>query len=233
MLIIPGIDLKDGKCVRLYQGDYEQVTVFADDPAEVAQRWRNEGATYLHIVDLDGAKAGHLVNLTVIKRIIAEAGLPIEVGGGIRDEATINQLLDLGVDRVILGTAAVKDPFEIGRLCERYGERIVIGVDARHGLVAIEGWTETSLLTAHQLAAQLAHHGATRFIYTDITRDGTLTEPNYEAFIEFKEAAERRVIASGGVSKPEHVQRLRELGAEGVIIGKALYTGDLKLADIL
>jgi phosphoribosylformimino-5-aminoimidazole carboxamide ribotide isomerase len=233
MLIIPAIDLKDGKCVRLYQGDYDQVTVFADDPAEVAQRWRDEGATYLHLVDLDAAKAGHPVNLAVIERIIVAGGLPVEVGGGIRDEATINQMLELGVDRVILGTAAVKDPVQIGHLCERYGERIVIGIDARHGLVAFDGWTETSLITAHQLAIQLAHHGATRFIYTDISRDGTLTEPNYEAFIEFKEAAERPVIASGGISKLEHIQKLEELGAEGVIVGKALYTGDLKLADIL
>ncbi len=233
MLILPAIDLKDGKCVRLYQGDYNQVTIFSDDPAEVGRRWRDEGAQYLHLVDLDGAKAGYPVNLDVIVKIKEASGLPVEVGGGVRDEATINQLLTHGIDRVILGTAAVRDPIHVGQLCHKYGEQIVIGIDARHGLVAVEGWTETSLVAATLLAEDLARWGATRFIYTDISRDGTLTEPNYEAFEEFAEAAGRPVIASGGVSRPEHVQRLAAMGAEGVIIGRALYTGDLKLADLL
>jgi phosphoribosylformimino-5-aminoimidazole carboxamide ribotide isomerase len=233
MLILPSIDLKDGKCVRLYQGDYAQMTVYSDDPAEVARRWRDEGAQYLHVVDLDGAKTGLQGNLPVIEQIVKAFGLPVEVGGGVRDETTINQLLNLGVDRVILGTAAVKNPAHAGHLCERYGEKVVIGIDARQGMVAIEGWTETSIVTAHQLARQLAQRGAQRFSYTDISRDGTLTAPNYEAFVEFREAAARPVIVGGGVSKIEHIQKLRELGAEGVIIGKALYTGDLKLSEIL
>ncbi len=233
MLIIPAIDIKDGKCVRLFQGDYEQMTIFADDPAEMAMRWKAEGAEYLHLVDLDGAREGFPVNLEVIERIVKLSNLPVEVGGGVRDEATINELLNRGVDRVILGTAAVRDPIYVGELCEKYGEKLVIGIDARNGLVAIEGWTETSIVTAHQLAQTLSRRGATRFIYTDISRDGTLTSPNYEAFAEFKEAAKKPVIASGGVSKTEHVCRLRELGAEAAIIGKALYTGDLKLSDAL
>jgi phosphoribosylformimino-5-aminoimidazole carboxamide ribotide isomerase len=233
MLILPAIDLKDGKCVRLYQGDYAQMTVFSDDPAEVARRWRDEGAQYLHLVDLDGAKAGHPVNLEVIEQIKQASGLPVEVGGGIRDEATIVTLLERGIDRVILGTAAVRDPSHVGHLCQKYGEQIVIGIDARHGLVAVEGWTETSVVPAHLLAHELTRRGALRFIYTDISRDGTLTEPNYEAFQEFAEAAGQPVIASGGVSQVEHVRRLAELGAEGVIIGRALYTGDIKLADLL
>ncbi len=233
MLIIPAIDIKDGKCVRLYQGDFAQVTVFSDDPVEVARRWRDEGAKYLHLVDLDGSKAGRPVNLAVIERIVAACGLPIEVGGGIRTEATVSELLGLGVDRVVLGTAAVKDPALVAQLCQRYGERIIIGIDARDGMVAVEGWTETSVVEAKQLATELAQRGAVRFFYTDIGRDGTLTEPNYAAFAEFRQAANRPVIASGGVSRPEHVQKLREIGAEGVIIGKALYTGDLKLSEIL
>ncbi|HEX2915946.1 MAG TPA: 1-(5-phosphoribosyl)-5-[(5-phosphoribosylamino)methylideneamino]imidazole-4-carboxamide isomerase [Chloroflexia bacterium] len=233
MLILPAIDLKDGKCVRLFQGDYSQVTVFSDDPAEVGKRWRDEGAQYLHLVDLDGAKAGRPVNLHVIEQIKAASGLPVEVGGGVRDEATVAELLERGIDRVILGTAALRDPQLTGRLCKQYGERIVIGIDARNGMVAVEGWTETSSMAATSLAKELATLGAARFIYTDISRDGTLTEPNYAAFEEFARAANRPVIASGGVARPEHVKRLAELGAEGVIIGRALYTGDVKLADLL
>jgi phosphoribosylformimino-5-aminoimidazole carboxamide ribotide isomerase len=233
MLIIPGIDLKDGKCVRLYQGDYSQVTVFSDDPAQVGTRWRDEGAQYLHVVDLDGSKAGRPVNLGVIEQIKQASGLPVEVGGGIRNEATVVELLSRGVDRVILGTAALRDPKMAGQLCQKYGEKIAIGIDARNGLVAVEGWTETSGVLATDLARQLVQLGAQRFIYTDISRDGTLTEPNYAAFTEFANAAGKPVIASGGVAKTEQVRKLAELGAEGVIIGRALYTGDVKMADLL
>jgi phosphoribosylformimino-5-aminoimidazole carboxamide ribotide isomerase len=233
MLIIPAIDLKDGQCVRLYQGDYNKVTVFSDDPLAVGRSFREAGAQYLHLVDLDGAKAGKPVNLSVIEAIRRGSGLPIELGGGIRDEATVGQLLGMGIDRVILGTVALKDSALAARLCQKWGERIVIGIDARNGLVAVEGWTETSGVAATTLAQELAEKGARRFIYTDISRDGTLTEPNYAAFSEFQAAAQRPVIASGGVSRTEHVRRLREIGAEAVIIGRALYTGDIKLSDIL
>lgn len=233
MLIIPGIDLKDGKCVRLYQGDYNRVTVFSDDPAQVSARWRDEGARYLHLVDLDGSKAGRPVNLDVIERIKQASGLPVEVGGGIRNEATVVELLGRGVDRVILGTAALRDPELTGQLCRKYGEQIVIGIDARNGLVAVEGWTQTSGVLATDLARQLVQLGARRFVYTDISRDGTLTEPNYAAFQEFADAAARPVIASGGVAKAEHVRQLAALGAEGVIIGRALYTGDVRMSDLL
>lgn len=233
MLIIPGIDLKDGKCVRLYQGDFSQVTVFSDDPAEVGRRWRDEGAQYLHVVDLDGSKAGRPVNLAVIEQIKKASGLPVEVGGGIRNEATVLELLGLGIDRVILGTAALRDPEMTGELCRKYGEKIAIGIDARNGLVAVEGWTETSSVRAVSLAQQLVKLGAQRFIYTDISRDGTLTEPNYAAFAEFSSAAGKPVIASGGVARTEQVRKLAELGAEGVIIGRALYTGDVTMADLL
>jgi phosphoribosylformimino-5-aminoimidazole carboxamide ribotide isomerase len=231
-LILPAIDLKDGKCVRLFQGDYAQVTVFSDDPAEFARRWRDEGAQYLHLVDLDGAKAGYPVNLDVIERIKTASGLPVEVGGGVRDEKTVQLLLERGVDRVILGTTALRNPTLTAELCRKYGEQIVIGIDARDGLVAIEGWTETSSVAATELARTLATQGAARFIYTDISRDGTLTEPNYAAFAEFAAAAGRPVIASGGVARAEHVRKLRELGAEGIIIGRALYTGDVKLSEL-
>jgi phosphoribosylformimino-5-aminoimidazole carboxamide ribotide isomerase len=233
MLIIPAIDLKDGKCVRLFQGDYDKVTIFSDDPAAVGRDFRTAGAKYLHLVDLDGAKAGKPVNLSVIEAIRQGSGLPVELGGGIRDEATVEQLLGMGIDRVILGTIALKDQDLAARLCQKWGERIVIGIDARNGMVAVQGWTETSAVPAITLAKELAGRGARRFIYTDISRDGTLTEPNYAALSEFMEAAQRPVIASGGVSQAEHVRRLREVGAEGVIIGRALYTGDVKLSEIL
>lgn len=233
MLIIPAIDLKDGKCVRLYQGDYEQVTIFSDDPAEFAERWRDEGAQYLHLVDLDGAKAGYPVNLEVIEKIKKAFGRPVEVGGGVRDENTVRILLERGVDRVILGTTALRDPELTDYLCRTYGEQIVIGIDARDGLVAVEGWTETSNVTAIELATRLSEMGAARYIYTDISRDGTLTEPNYAAFAEFSQAAQRPVIASGGIARAGQVKKLATLGAEAVIIGRALYTGDVKLSDLL
>jgi phosphoribosylformimino-5-aminoimidazole carboxamide ribotide isomerase len=233
MLIIPAIDLKDGQCVRLYQGDYSQVTVFADDPAEVGRRWRDEGAKFLHLVDLDGAKAGKPVNLAVIERIMEASGLPVEVSGGIRDEATVAQVLGMGVNRVTLGTIAIKDPELTARLCSQWGERIIIGIDARDGLVAVEGWTETSSVAATDLAQQMAVQGALRFSYTDITRDGTLKEPNYATIAEFASAAKRPVIAGGGVSQTAHVRKLAALGLEGVIIGRALYTGDIQLKDLL
>jgi len=233
MLIIPAIDIKDGKCVRLYQGDYSQVTIFADDPATMGQRWREEGAQFLHIVDLDGAKAGHPVNLEVIERIMQASGLPVEVSGGLRDEATVSQLLDLGVTRVTLGTIAVKDPALTARICQRWGAHIVIGIDARNGLVATDGWQETSTIGATDLAQQMTAGGAVRFSYTDITRDGTLTEPNYAAIAEFIAAAGRPVIAGGGISRAEQLPKLASLGLEGVILGRALYTGDIKLSQIL
>ncbi len=233
MLILPAIDIKDGKCVRLVQGDYSQVTVYAEDPAVVGQRWRDEGARYLHLVDLDAARAGQPLNLAVVQRIIEASGLPVELGGGIRDEKIILQVLEAGVNRVILGTAALRDPEWAGRMCRQYGESIIIGIDARNGLVAVEGWTETSTIKATQLAGELARLGAARFIYTDISRDGMLTEPNYEAYQEVAQATGKPVIASGGVARAEQVRRLAQLGAEGVIIGKALYTGDVKLAELL
>jgi phosphoribosylformimino-5-aminoimidazole carboxamide ribotide isomerase len=233
MLIIPAIDLKDGKCVRLYQGDYDQMTIFSDDPVAMAQSFREAGAKYIHVVDLDGAKTGKPTNRAVIAAIVREGGLPMETSGGVRSEESVAELLNIGVDRVIIGTIAVKEPDLAERICQKWGERIIIGIDARNGLVAVEGWTETSGVLATDLAKEFTRRGAQRYIYTDINRDGTLTEPNYAAFSEFQAAAARPVIASGGVSRVEHVTRLREIGAEGVIIGRAIYTGDLKLADLI
>jgi phosphoribosylformimino-5-aminoimidazole carboxamide ribotide isomerase len=229
VIIFPAIDIKDGRCVRLFQGDYQRVTVFSDSPSEVAGRWQGEGARFLHLVDLDGAKAGQIVNAEAIRAVTRILTIPVELGGGIRSLESIAQALDLGVARVILGTAAVEDRAFVAEAVRRHGERVVIGIDARDGFVATRGWTVTSAIRALDLAREMVGIGASRFIYTDIHHDGTLTEPGYETTREMVDGAGAPVIASGGVSRIEHLLRLAELGAEGAIVGRALYTGDLDL----
>ncbi len=231
MEIIPAIDLRNGKCVRLYQGDYEKETVFSDDPVSVALRWQSEGAKRLHLVDLDGAAKGELCNLDAIERIAAAVEIPVQVGGGVRSLETIEQLLDLGVGRAILGTVAVEDPDLAEEACQRFGEQIIIGIDARDGRAATRGWLQQSKVTAGELAARMVGLGARRFIYTDISRDGTLTSPNFEAVAEFLSQVSVPVIAAGGISSVEHLTRLAALGAEGAIVGRAIYTGDVKLEE--
>ncbi len=238
MIILPAIDLQDGRCVRLYQGDYRQATVYSDDPVTIARRWEELGARWLHLVDLDGAARGTPVNLATIERIRAATRLSIELGGGLRDLATIEQVLHLGIERVILGTAAVSHRALLAEALQRWGERIVVGLDARDGLVAIAGWLETARIEAQDLAARLCELGVTRFIYTDIARDGALQGPNLEALtamLRVVSAAHppRALIASGGVRSLADLEALRRLGVEGVIVGKALYTGDLDLAAAL
>jgi phosphoribosylformimino-5-aminoimidazole carboxamide ribotide isomerase len=233
MDIIPAIDIKDGKCVRLYQGDFSQVTVYGDDPAAVARRWVEQGARMLHVVDLDGAKVGHPVNADVILAIVQSAGVPVQIGGGLRDEPAVLAALELGVARVILGTAAVQQPNLIARLAERYGQQIAVGVDARDGMVATSGWTEQAQVRASDLVDHMAALGVRWIIYTDISRDGTLTEPNYAATAALMQPDGPAIIASGGVGKLEHLLRLASIGVEAVIVGRALYTGDLDLAEAI
>ena len=234
MEIIPAIDLKSGLCVRLYQGDYSRETVYSDDPVAVALRWEREGASRLHVVDLDGAVEGLLINSQVIQSIAASVGIPVQVGGGIRDFETADELIGKGVDRVVLGTAAVRDPGLVSRLCaERGSDRVVVAVDARDGMVAIRGWTEGTMVRASRLVEHMSELGAKRFIYTDISRDGTLTEPNFESIRELQEGLDCAVIASGGISSVEHVVRLAAIGVEGAILGRALYTGDLDLGSAI
>lgn len=230
MLIIPAIDLKDGQCVRLYQGDYRQVTVYDADPVAVARRWQAAGARWLHLVDLDGAAAGAPQNLAAIKAIAAATAIPVEVGGGVRDVATLGEVLALGVARVVLGTAAVEDPELVRTACRKWGERVVVGIDARDGLVATRGWRETTSVPALTLARQMIDLGVRRFIYTDIARDGTLTQPNYAEVTKLVQSVPVPVISSGGVASLEHLRSLARLGIEGAIIGKAIYTGDVELA---
>jgi phosphoribosylformimino-5-aminoimidazole carboxamide ribotide isomerase len=242
MDIFPAIDLLDGKCVRLYQGDYDKSQVFNDNPAEMARSWLEQGASKLHLVDLDGAKAGQPVNLDAIARIVevvkttASQPVQIQVGGGLRTEASVRQLLDLGIDRVILGTVAVEQPQLVRDLCQKYPGQIVVGIDARDGKVATKGWLETSQVLATDLAQQMAQMGAAAIIYTDIHRDGTMTGPNLDALRELANGIEIPVIASGGVSSLRDLLNLLSLvpiGVTGAIVGRALYTGEVKLVDAI
>lgn len=233
MELIPAIDLRDGRCVRLVQGDFDQTTVYGDDPVMMAQRWQALGATRLHVVDLDGAKAGHPTQTDTIAAIVKALIIPVQLGGGLRDAAAVATAFELGVDSVILGTAAVRNPELIAELVARYGRAITVGIDARNGVVATEGWLASSRHRATDLAAQMAQLGVTRIIYTDISRDGTLSEPNYAQTAALVQPAGPAIIASGGIARLEHLQRLREYGIAGAIIGTALYTGHIDLAEAI
>ena len=236
MEVIPAIDLLAGRCVRLYQGDYEQSQVFDENPVEVARRWAEAGATRLHLVDLDGAKAGQPENWQAIAAITAAVNVPIEVGGGLRDRDRVAALFDLGVQYAILGTAAVENPDLVSTLSTEFPGQIIVGIDARDGKVATRGWLETSAVEAIALAQDMAQRGAAAIIYTDIKRDGTLKGPNLEALRAIAEATTVPVIASGGVSSVTDLLSLltlERLGVNGVIVGKALYTGDISLKEAL
>ncbi|MBN2981484.1 MULTISPECIES: 1-(5-phosphoribosyl)-5-[(5-phosphoribosylamino)methylideneamino]imidazole-4-carboxamide isomerase [Cohnella] len=233
-ILYPAIDIRGGKCVRLVQGDYNQETVYGEDPVAVARDWEAQGARWIHLVDLDGAKAGRPVNDELIGRIAQAVKVPVQVGGGLRTEADVERLVGLGVSRVILGTAAIEDRAFVTKVLESYGEKVAIGIDARNGFVATRGWLETSEVKAEELAVSLAAEGAQTFIFTDISRDGMMGGPNVEAIVRLARVSGRTVIASGGVSKPEDLERLAEQADQGVggaIVGKALYTGSIKLAD--
>ena len=233
MEIIPAIDLRNGKCVRLYQGDYGKETVFSNKPVEIALRWQSEGARRIHIVDLDGAARGEPGNLETIEDMIAAIDIPVQFGGGIRSIETIEQLFAAGVERAILGTVAVEKPDLVKEACQRFGDRIIISIDAKDRMVATRGWLQKSTVTAGELASKMIEIGVTRFIYTDISRDGTLTSPNFEAIAELLSQVNVPVIAAGGISSVQHLTRLAELGVEGAIVGKAIYTGDVKLGEAI
>ena len=234
MILLPAIDIKDGRCVRLYQGDYDQMTVYADDPAEVARRWQAAGASWLHVVDLDGARDGRPVNDTLIERVCRETNLKIEASGGLRTLEQIERMLALGVERVVLGTVVLTDRELLGQALQRWGARIVVGLDARGGLVAIKGWRETSNVEATTLARELSAAGVRRFVYTDIARDAAMRGPNLDALrtmLDVLKGSQAYLIASGGISSLEDLQRLMQFEIEGAIIGKALYTGAIDLAE--
>lgn len=236
MDVIPAIDLLDNRCVRLYQGDYQQSEVFSEDPLAVAQQWADQGATRIHLVDLDGAKSGRPTNYATIEAIAAQVNVPVQVGGGIRSQATAANLLSRGIDRIILGTVAVENPALIAQLCQDHPGQVAVGIDARNGKVATRGWVETSGVDAVDLAQQMADYGVATLIYTDIHRDGTLQGPNKEALRAIAEAVSVPVIASGGISSVRDLLGLLSLeavGVNGAIVGRALYSGDLKLKEAL
>jgi phosphoribosylformimino-5-aminoimidazole carboxamide ribotide isomerase len=242
MDIFPAIDLLDGKCVRLYQGDYAKSEVFNDNPAAMAQSWLEQGANKLHLVDLDGAKAGHPVNVDAISRIVemvrntATQPVQIQIGGGLRNEESVKQLLTLGVDRVILGTVAVEQPELVQDLCQKYPQQIVVGIDARNGKVATKGWIETSEVLATELAKRMEGIGVAAIIYTDIHRDGAMTGPNLDALREMANGISIPVIASGGVSSLRdllNLLALEAIGVTGSIVGRAIYTGEVNLRDAI
>jgi phosphoribosylformimino-5-aminoimidazole carboxamide ribotide isomerase len=233
MEIIPAVDIRGGKCVRLYQGDYNQETVFDEDPVTAALTWYAQGARWLHIIDLDGAVAGELKNMEVIEEIIKESGLLIELGGGIRQEEVAEKLLHQGVSRIILGTAAIENKEMVKKLCQQFSEAIAVSLDARDGKIAIHGWQKNTVFEVLSLSREMVDAGVRRFIYTDIKRDGTLTEPNFDMINRLLTEATAPVIVAGGISRLEHLQRLQGLGVEGAIIGKALYTGDINLVEAI
>lgn len=230
MRIYPAIDIKDGKCVRLLRGSFDDVTVYGDDPAEMARKWEAEGGEYIHVVDLDGAVKGHGVNAEAIRRICESVSVPVQTGGGIRTMEDIEAKLNCGISRVIIGTKAVSDPEFIKNAVAKYGEKIAIGIDAKDGKVAIEGWEKTTDFGAVEFAEKMAELGVKTIIYTDIATDGTLAGPNVEAMKEMASRVDVDVIASGGIGNIEHIKSLSGTGVEGVIVGRALYTGGVELS---
>ena len=234
MQVIPAIDIRGGRCVRLFQGDYEKETVYADDPVETARRWENEGATNLHVIDLDGAKDGIACNETHIQNICRRTEARIQVGGGIRSLEIANHYKELGVSRLILGTTAVESPEIISSIIDIHGsESVIISVDAKDGFVALDGWTRGSEVTVKDLIRSMTEYGVVRCMYTDITRDGTLTEPNFQSIEDIINETDMKIIAAGGISTVKSIKHLYELGVEAAIVGKAIYTGDLSLREAL
>ena len=233
MRIWPAIDLRGGKCVRLRQGDYQRETVYGDDPAAMARQWVGQGAQCLHLVDLDGARDGGTTNFQAVQQIVTAVDVPCELGGGIRDEQTIARYLGLGLARLVVGTRALKDPDWFRQMCQRFPGQLALGIDAKEGLVATDGWLHTSTTSAIELARQFAAEPLAAIIYTDIARDGMLQGPNLAAMAEMNSSARLPVIASGGVTTADDVRALVRIGLDGCIIGRALYDGTITLADAL
>jgi phosphoribosylformimino-5-aminoimidazole carboxamide ribotide isomerase len=233
MLIWPAIDLRGGKCVRLRQGDYQQETVFGDDPAAMARQWVGRGAERLHLIDLEAARDGQAANRQALQAILLAVDVPCQIGGGVRDEAAVEALLHLGAERLVVGTRALREPEWFVAMCRRFPERLVLGIDARNGRVATDGWRETSETPAVDFARRFAGEPLAAIVYTDIARDGMLEGPNLSAIAEMIAAAEAPVVASGGVTTAADVASLAKIGAAGCIIGRALYEGTLTLADAL
>lgn len=236
MIIYPAIDIHNGKCVRLYKGDLSKQTIFSNNPTYIAQKWENEGAEYLHLVDLDGAFNGKSINIDIIKNIVDSVKIPIQIGGGIRDINTIDYFFNIGVSRVILGSVAIKSPKVVEEACIKYPNSIVVGIDAVDGIVAIEGWAVTSGATAISLAKEIKNYGISTIIYTDISLDGTLSGVNVDSTVTLAQNTGLNVIASGGVNSIKDINYLKSKESEGitgVIVGKSIYTGHLSLSEAI
>lgn len=236
MVIFPAIDIRGGKCVRLFKGDFAQETVFSDRPEEMAAKWEAQGGKFLHLVDLDGALAGKSVNLDVVKKIVDTVRIPVELGGGIRTMENIDEVLSLGVQRVILGSVAVKNPALVKEACQKYGDRVVVGIDAKDGIVAVDGWGVSGDVEVTVLAKEMAKAGVKTIIYTDISRDGTLSGVNVEATARLARESGVKIVASGGVKSLDDIKALllcEQDGIEGVIVGKSIYTGSLDLQEAI
>ena len=236
MLILPAIDLRGGNCVRLVKGDFKQETIYGEHPEEIALRWEGEGAEFLHVVDLDGALAGEPQNMDAIKRILQVVTIPVEVGGGIRSMESIDRLLSIGVSRVILGSVAVHKEELIRKACSSYGNHIVVGIDAKKGIVATDGWEKSGGISAVELAKKLGAYGLETIIYTDISRDGTLSGVNVTETAHLARASGIKVIASGGVKSISDIEELKKRecdGIIGVIVGKSIYEGTLSLIEAI
>ena len=233
MIVFPAIDLYDKKAVRLYKGDYNQMTVYSENPLEVAKGFKAQGAEYIHMVDLEGAKDGTTPNFDVVAAVAKESGLRVEIGGGIRDEETVKKYIDAGVMRVILGTAALNDPEFLESVCKKYGDKIAVGADLKDGQVAIKGWLETSDVSGMDFLSKMQDSGVKTVICTDISRDGAMRGTNRELYRELSEKFTMDIVASGGVSTIDDIKALRSMNLYGAIVGKAIYTGDINLGEAI
>ena len=233
MLIFPAIDLYDKKAVRLFKGDYNKMTVYSENPLEVAKGFKAAGAEYIHMVDLEGAKDGTTPNFDIVASVAKESGLKVEIGGGIRNEETVKKYIDAGVMRVILGTAALNDRHFLESVCKKYGDKIAVGADLKDGQVAVKGWLETSKVSGMDFLAQMESLGVKTVICTDISRDGAMRGTNRELYKELSEKFSMDIVASGGVSTIDDIKALREMNLYGAIVGKAIYTGDIDLREAI
>jgi phosphoribosylformimino-5-aminoimidazole carboxamide ribotide isomerase len=233
MKIFPAIDLKNGKCVRLYQGEFSSSEVVGEDPLQTALNFVAQGAEYLHMVDLDGALSGTIKNITIINKVIKQVGIPVQLGGGIRSLDTIEMLCKAGLNRIILGTAALNNPFLVKQAVKEFGEKIAVGIDARDGYVAVEGWQRSSKIEYIDFAKQMETIGVKTIIFTDISKDGTLSGPNFEATGKINDKVSCDIIASGGMKCIEDINKLKNMNIYGAIIGKALYSGNISLEEAI
>lgn len=233
MIIFPAIDLKDGKCVRLYQGKFEESEVVGEEPLKVAMSFKESGAEYIHMVDLDGALNGEIKNLEVISKIVRTVGIPVELGGGIRDMKTMNMLIEAGVSRVILGTAALKNPQFVMESVKKYGEKIAVGIDAKNEKVAVSGWLDVSNVDYIDFAKEMEKIGVKTIIFTDISKDGTLQGPNLEQLGKIQNSVSCNIIASGGIKDIDDLKIINKMGIYGAITGKAIYSGNINLKEAI